>query len=144
LWHAHPLHAGATLGARLARTALGVETQPEVARARRTVFVGRAATGRASTVEAKPRWAVGIPNALLSAGAGAPLAVARTRDEDANASDAASVVGGAGGLVVAEAAAARCAFAATARSFDARRLAAAIAVGFTATGFAVTVDTRLT
>ena len=142
--NAHPLHARAAFGARLARAALVVETQPEVARARRTIFVRRAATGRASAVETKTGWAVGIPSTFLAAAAGASLAVARTRDEEADAPDAASVVGGAGGLVVAEAAAARLAFATGAGTSDARSLPAAIAVGRTSAGFAMTIDARLT
>lgn len=144
LGNAHPLHARAALGARFACAALVVETQPEVARARRAVLVGRAATGRASAVEAEPRRAVGIPSAFLSARPGAPLPVARTGNEEADASDAAAIVGGASRLVVTQAAAARLAFATCACAFDARCLTSAIAVGRTAAGLAMTIDTRLT
>jgi hypothetical protein len=144
LRHAQPLHAGSTLGAWLAGAALVVETEPQVTGPRRAILVGRAAPRGAGSIEAEPRTAVGVPSALFSTRPGTPLAIARARDEETDTPDAASVVGSACGFVVTEAAAARRAFTAAACAFDASCLTAAIAVGGTAPGFAVTVDTRLT
>ena len=140
---AQPIRARSPLGARFVGAALAIETEPEMTRARRAVLVVRAPARRAGAVEAEaPAAAVRVPRAFFLAWSGAAVPVARTGNEKAYASDAAAVIGGAGRLVVAEATAARLAFAAAARPFDAGGIASAIPVG-AATGFALAVDTGL-
>ena len=141
---AEPVRARSPLGARFVGAALAIETEPEMTRARRAVLVVRAPAGGAGAVETEaPAAAVRVPRAFFLAWSGAAVAVARTGNEKANASDAAAVIGGARRLVVAETAAARLAFAGAARPFDASGIASAIPVR-AAAGFALAVDTGLT
>ena len=140
---AQPIRARSPLGARFVGAALTIETEPEMTRARRAVLVVRAPARRAGAVETEaPAAAVRVPRAFFLARPGAAVPVARTGDVKTHASDAAAVVGSASCLVVAEAAAARLAFARAARPFDAGGIASAIAVG-AAAGFALAVDARL-
>jgi hypothetical protein len=144
LRYAKPLHARAALRTWLIGVAFAVEAEPHVTRARCAVLVVRASAGRACSVEADaPRSAVRIPRALLAAGPGTAIAIARTGDPEANPADATAIVRGTCGLVVAEAAAAGLTFAAAARPLDARRLPAAIAVGRATAGLALVVDASL-